>query len=120
MDSAHEIKARECKRKVLAGDLLTQPVHTLVQENPELIYDYEKLRKNQQSYWLDQQDSYSTEGVRGIWLYGPPGTGKSKQAIDIADKLYGEEPYWKSQNKWWDGYTGQKVVLLDDLDFMGG
>ena len=88
MDSAHEVEARQHKRKVLAKDLLTKPVHTLLEDNPELIYDYTKLRANQQAYWLDQQASYSTDGVRGIWIQGPPGTGKFRFAIDMAAKLY--------------------------------
>jgi hypothetical protein len=25
-------------------------------------------------------------------------------------------PYLKAQNKWWDGYEGQEVALLEDLD----
>ncbi len=28
----------------------------------------------------------------------------------------GETIFLKSQSKWWDGYTGQSVVVLDDLD----
>jgi len=24
--------------------------------------------------------------------------------------------YLKAQNKWWDGYTGQKSVIIDDMD----
>lgn len=49
--------------------------------------------------------------VRGVWIYGPPGTGKTHSVISEHPGLY-----WKQQNKWWDGYQGEEIVLLDDLD----
>lgn len=48
----------------------------------------------------------------GIWIYGPPGTGKSH----YARQHYGNSLYLKAQNKWWDGYQGERNVLLDDFD----
>lgn len=44
------------------------------------------------------------------WYYGPPGTGKTRKATS-------ENPgaYKKLANKWWDGYQGQKVVIIDDI-----
>ncbi|QGM49342.1 replication-associated protein [Elk circovirus Banff/2019] len=45
-------------------------------------------------------------------IVGPPGSGKSRWAAEFADKT---ATYWKpSRNKWWDGYNGQEVVVLDD------
>jgi len=47
----------------------------------------------------------------GIWYYGPSGAGKSRQArADYPDA------YQKAANKWWDGYTGQDAVIIDDFD----
>lgn len=47
---------------------------------------------------------------------GTPGIGKTH--VVLAN--YRECTYEKSQNKWFDGYCNQRIVLLDDLDFEGG
>lgn len=58
---------------------------------------------------LDQP--YTHDDVRGVWIWGPPGSGKSHAAREHAP-----DAYIKPQNKWWDGYSGQDIVILDDLD----
>jgi hypothetical protein len=47
------------------------------------------------------------------WHYGPAGTGKSRWAFDN----FGKHEVWiqGSNRKWFDGYVGQKVAIIDDF-----
>nr|UOF79409.1 rep protein [Cressdnaviricota sp.]UOF82985.1 rep protein [Cressdnaviricota sp.] len=48
-----------------------------------------------------------------IWIIGPPGTGKTH----FAQQTYPEpEAFWFQQNRWWDGYMGQKTVVLNEFN----
>jgi len=73
---------------------------------------YAQARKSVDLFRIDRQDDYSHDGVRGMWCYGAPGTGKSHYAREIS----GDSLYLKPQNKWFDGYTGQENILIDDFD----
>nr|BDI21106.1 replication-associated protein [Cressdnaviricota sp.] len=46
------------------------------------------------------------------WFYGSTGSGKTRRALEIC----GEDAWISGENlKWFDGYTGQPSVVLDDL-----
>lgn len=48
-----------------------------------------------------------------IVLCGPSGTGKSRLAAELAG---GDAYYFNAAGgKWWDGYSGQRVVVMDDF-----
>lgn len=47
----------------------------------------------------------------GIWLVGSTGAGKSRGTRKQYPALYP-----KPLNKWWDGYSEQPIVLIDDVD----
>jgi len=51
-----------------------------------------------------------SEAPRIILIYGPTGTGKTRTVMEMKDV------FKKSgTNKWFDGYEGQKTLLIDDF-----
>lgn len=51
-----------------------------------------------------------------LWFKGETGEGKTKTAVDIAERYFNGE-YWMSNEtlKWFDGYRGQPVAIIDDF-----
>lgn len=49
------------------------------------------------------------------WFWGGTGTGKTSSAITVCEKRGWS--YWISGDnlKWFDGFTGQDVVIIDDF-----
>lgn len=45
------------------------------------------------------------------WWVGPTGTGKSRTLWELYPDHYG-----KALNKWWDGYTNEEVVAIEELN----
>lgn len=78
------------------------------EEYPHMLVKYSRGFKELMAV---TDDLYAHDDVRGIWCWGPPGTGKSRWAREEHP-----EAFLKAQNKWFDGYTGQEAIILDDLD----
>lgn len=44
------------------------------------------------------------------WFYGPTGSGKTRTAFDLDPSAY-----WATGTQWWDGYSSQEAVIIDDF-----
>ena len=73
------------------------------------VVHYSKLKDIAKDH-LKTEDS---DHLRGIWIHGAPGTGKSRW---FRDNIPNNKLYPKLCNKWWDGYIGQPIVVMDDID----
>lgn len=70
---------------------------------------YNNLKRIEKDYMPDVQN---LSEPNAFWLYGESGNGKSQWAR----QRFGSQLYSKDATKWWDGYRGQDVVLIEDID----
>lgn len=70
------------------------------------------------SYRAVQRFRASMGSFRSVEVFvfcGDPGTGKTREAYDrcrgLGIELY---PLFSCNPEWWDGYTGQRAILIDD------
>lgn len=87
------------------ADLRQNDVIDVIIEQPHLAPAQRALREIKAMYLKPLH-----RDVTVYVLYGPAGSGKSRWAYDHYPTLYK-----KPVGEWWDGYNGQKCVLLDDF-----
>lgn len=99
-DPASKTDWAEVKALAIAGKLDNIPDGIFVRY-------YNSLLKIKKDHMIFAQADH----LRGIWIVGPPGVGKSRKAREDYPNVYP-----KMCNKWWDGYQGEKNVIVEDLD----
>jgi len=95
---------------VAEGVVNGNTVRQIAQEFPVQYIKYnrgiEKLH-----FILNESPAWRAVQVNVIW--GAAGTGKTRAAYEIDPELYAVIP--GHTGVWWDGYCGQKTILLDDF-----
>lgn len=99
-------KARRTRELLAMG-----PEQALMEGHVTLGQGYLNLVRATELYNLRQAEAVQTESHRGLYYLGPSGVGKSHKA-----RTENPDAYIKDQSKWFDGYTGQQTIILDDLD----
>lgn len=98
---AEKIRWEECRELMKAGRLDELP--------PDVFVRYYGTAK------AIAKDHMTKPGMLdsccGLWIYGEPGSGKSFSVVGAYPSRY-----IKPINKWWDGYQGEDVVHLDELE----
>jgi len=110
------IKPKQGKRNDLecVADLIIKQeltVDDLVVENPMLYHQYGRTLHKLEDIALRKK--WRTEMTEGIWYVGKTGTGKSH----IAFEGFTPETHYSlpNDNGWWDGYTGQDTLIINDF-----
>jgi len=70
-------------------------------------------------YHSEYNNSDRAKDMKNYAYVGPPGCGKSHTVEQEVKKLISDNPhlrvYYKTIQKWWDGYDGEEIVVWDDF-----
>jgi len=92
------------KDRLMAGESIV----SVIDHHPHVLPNIRAIKEFRSEVAKSQH-----RDVKVYVLFGVSGSGKTKWAWDTYPDLY-----TKPDGEWWDGYAGQKTVLLDD--FYGG
>ncbi len=84
----------------------------LMEEHPEMYMMHGK--KMDEFFERCRKKARVVENKEVILIYGESGIGKTQWVDDHEVDLY-SPPLKSGTSNWWDGYTGQKAVLLDEF-----
>jgi len=94
-------------KKVLEG----VPMKEIAKESPDVFVQH--YRGLQQLRSTIQEPRTVDDPPTVLWLWGKAGTGKTRLAFD---QMPHEQIYIKDGTQWWDNYTNQQCVVIDDFD----
>lgn len=86
-------------------------VENLTMTDPEFYHQYGRTLEKAETIALRKR--WRKWMTKGIWITGPSGCGKSHEAFNEYNP---ETHYIKNVNEdWWDGYTGQETVIINEF-----
>lgn len=101
----------ELSSRILNGETTVEDVAC---ESPYVHHMYGRTLSKLEDIALRKK--YRTWMTTGVWYHGPTGVGKSHRAF--ADYSPDTHYVYPNDGGWWDGYTGQAIVIINE--FRGG
>lgn len=86
-----------------------KPINEICEEKTETFIRY--YRGIERAIELHQKDRNPNEEPTVYWFYGKSGIGKTSGAIKLSPDSY----YIKKNNKWWNGYNQQRLIIIDEF-----
>lgn len=80
--------------------------------DPSMLVRHYSTAKKLQSE-IPDSEIVTLDIAAGIWVHGSPGCGKTTTVTNLYKVP--TEAFGKTRSKWWDGYRGQDVVIIDEL-----
>lgn len=99
----------ELKEDIASGEFTTQEL----MEKHEPAWKYGRAMSKYQAL-IDKQNTKAFRNVKVHVIWGKTGTGKSRYCREQDPDLYAV-PVPNGGNLWFDGYDGEKTLLLDDF-----
>lgn len=96
------------KDEVLKGNLTCDDVCC---ENPNIYHMYGRTLSKLEDIALRKK--FRTWMTKGQWIWGPTGVGKSHRAF--ANFHPNTHYVFPNDGGWWDGYTGQETVIVNEF-----
>lgn len=97
-------------------DMITSgtSVDEILMTNPMAYHQYGRTLIKIEDIALRKK--YRNFMTKGVWIWGPTGSGKSHYAYKGKHLYDPETTYtYPNDNGWWDGYTGQHTVIINDF-----
>lgn len=93
-------------RKLIEGKSLRD----IAIENPDHFVRYTRGLQALKEILQTDRDKNNPPIV--TWIYGLAGKGKSRHAIELHEHSY----YLKDGTQWWNGYSQEEAIIIDDFD----
>lgn len=109
--SPSEQGSRNDLKKLKESIMNGESVDNILLDNPSIYHQYGRTLTKIEDLRLRKQ--YRTEMTKGIWYWGPTGVGKSHKAYE---NFHPDTHYvYPNDNGWWDGYTQQHTVIINEF-----
>lgn len=100
----------QVKDKIMKGELTAEAI---LLDQPETYHKHGRTIEKLQA--LKNRTIKRVDMTQGYYIHGGTGTGKSHLAFSMAHEFGSYYVLNTDDNGWWEGYTGQDTVIIDDF-----